>query len=69
MPEVSRSELDNIIDEWIIGRNSERNRFIIKDRLFNGYTYEHLGEIYDMSTPQIRKIITDGLKIIRKHLG
>ena len=41
---MSRSEIESLVDEWVIGRNAERNRLIIKDRLIDGLTYEKLAE-------------------------
>lgn len=55
--EVSKSEIDSAIDEWIIGRNAERNRAILKRRLFDGITYERLAEEFDMSVRQIKTIV------------
>ena len=36
MRDVSRTELENVIDEWIVGRNAERNREILKRRMIDG---------------------------------
>lgn len=68
--DLSRTQLETIIDEWIIGDlHSERNRNMLKDRLINGYIYDYIAEKYDMSVPQIRTIISKGKRIILKHLG
>lgn len=52
--EYSNSEIRQAIDEWI---HSERDRRIMVDRLINGYTYEKLAEIYDLSVRQIKNIV------------
>lgn len=55
--EVSRSDIDSAIDEWIIGRNAERNRAILRRRLFDGITYERLAEEFDLSVRQTKDIV------------
>lgn len=54
---LSRSEIDHLIEEWIIGRNAERNRAIIRRRLFDGICYEPLAEEFDLSVRQIKNIV------------
>lgn len=66
--ELSRSEIDHLIDEWIIGRNAERNRAILKRKLFDGITYEDLADEFDISVRQTKRIVrTCEIKIF-KHL-
>lgn len=60
----SRSELDKLIDEWILGRNAERDRKILKRRLFDGVTYERLAEEFDLSVRQVKNIVYKGEDII-----
>lgn len=55
--DLSRSELESLIDEWIIGRNAERDRKILKRRLIDGITYENLAEEFDLSVRQLKNII------------
>lgn len=57
MKDISRSELEHLIDEWIIGRNAERDRQILKRRLIDGITYENLAEEFDLSVRQLKNII------------
>lgn len=59
-----RSELDKLIDEWILGRNAERDRKILKRRLFDGITYERLAEEFDLSVRQVKNIVYKGEDII-----
>lgn len=66
--DVTRSQLNSIIDECIIGFKAERNRAIMKDRLCNGKTFEELSEIYDMSVNQIKNIVYRELDIITRYL-
>ena len=55
--DLSRSELESLIDEWIIGRNAERDRKILKRRLLDGLTYDRLAEEFDLSVRQLKNII------------
>ena len=57
MQNYSRSEIDKLIDEWIIGRNAERDRRILKRRLFDGITYDCLAEEFDLSVRQVKNIV------------
>ena len=65
---LSRSEWENLIDEWIVGRNAERNRQILKRRLLDGKTYERLAEEFDMSTQNVCSIIYKCQDKVFKHL-
>lgn len=69
MVEHSRTEIEKAIDEWIVGRNAERNRAILKRRLIDGICYEPLAEEFDMSVRQIKNIIYKGQEKVLKHLG
>ena len=62
---LSRSELQYLIDQWIF---NERHRRILADRLFNGTTYERLAEKYDLSTQQVKNIVYKAMDRLEKHL-
>ena len=62
---LSRSELQYLIDQWIF---NERHRLILVDRLFNGTTYERLAEKYDLSTQQVKNIVYKAMDRLEKHL-
>lgn len=68
LKDVTRTQLNHIIDEYIIGFKAERNRSIMKDRLCAGYTFEELAERYDMSVNQIKNIVYREMEIISKCL-
>ena len=57
MQKLSRSEIENLIDEWIVGRNAERDRKILKRRLLDGITFERLAEEFDLSVRQVKNIV------------
>ena len=66
--DLSRTEIENLIDEWIIGRNAERNRAILKRRLLDGITYERLADEFDMSVRQIKAIVYKNEETLFKHI-
>lgn len=68
LKDVTISQLNHVIDEYIIGFKAERNRSIMRDRLCAGYTYEELAEMYDMSVNQMKNIVYKELEILAKHL-
>ena len=65
MRDVSRSEMEKVIDEWIL---SERDRKILKRRFTDGICYEPLAQEFDMSVRQIKNIVYKGEQIIFRHL-
>ena len=62
---LSRSELQYLIDQWIF---NERHRLILSDRLFNGTTYERLAEKYNLSTQQVKNIVYKAMDRLERHL-
>lgn len=66
--ELSRSEIENLVDEYIIGLNAERDRKILKRRLIDGITYEKLSEENDLSTIGIKNIVKKRQNELFKHL-
>ena len=66
--EVSRSQVEQAIHEWIIGENAERNRKIISRRLFDGITFERLAEEFGLSDKQTRIICKKCEEKIFKHI-
>ena len=73
MSEINREEYDRAIDQWILGRNGERDRLILRMFLFDGVTYEkmqkRLDEIdYPLSIDQLKKIIRKRKNELFRHL-
>lgn len=66
--DISRSELEKLIDEWIIGRNAYRNRMILKRRLCDGIPFEPLAEEFDLSVRQTKTIVYKGEETLFKHM-
>lgn len=63
--DISRSELENVIDEWVF---NERNRKIIKRRLLDGIHYEPLAEEFNLSVRQVKNIVDITESIIIRHI-
>ena len=53
----SRAEIDNVIGEWVVGRNSARDREVLRLRFIDGYTLEYIAEQEDLSVITIKNII------------
>lgn len=54
----SRTQIELLIDEWIVGMNhAERNRRIMYRKEIDGLTFEELGEEFDLSTVQVKNIV------------
>lgn len=68
MIDRTNSELTNIIDEHINGRNAQRNRAIMKRRLIDGICFEPLAEEFDISTRQCKRIVYSCTERILKYI-
>ena len=53
------SKMEYAIGEYITGRNSERNRDILRLYYLDGYSQERIAEIHGMSTVQVWRILRD----------
>ena len=65
---LSRSEVEQLISQWVIGRNAERNRAIIRRRLLDGITYDCLAEEFDLSVRQVKNIVYKCEDRLYRHL-
>lgn len=68
MKDYSRTELTAAIDEWIVGKNAERDRAILKRRLIDGICFEPLAEEFDMSVRQIKRIVYKSQEALFRHI-
>ena len=77
MKDYSRTELENGINEWIVGRNAERNRYILKLKLIDGLSYlaianklnqESMPDSYKIDVRQIQRIIRKSETILFRHI-
>ena len=65
MRDYSRTEITEAVTEWIL---NERDRKVILRRLLDGITYERLAEEFDMSVPQIKRIVYKTQEKLFRHL-
>lgn len=65
---ISRTDIINAINEWIIGRNGERDRAILYRRLVDGITYERIAEEFDLSVRYTKHLIYKREEILFRHL-
>lgn len=68
MKDMSRSEIESLIDEWIVGRNAHRDRQILKRRLIDGICYEPLSEEFGLSVRQVKNIVYRSENKIFRHI-
>ena len=66
---TSNDEIRAVIDNYVRGRNAERNRKLLKRRLIDGVTLERLAEEFDMSVTQVKDIIKKNLPLVKDRLS
>ena len=71
--DLNRDQYDHAIDQWILGRNAERDRLILRIYLFDGITYEQmqrrLDELnYPLGIDQLKKVIRKRKAELFKHV-
>ena len=66
--DISRAEVEAAIEEWIIGKNAERNRKVVRRRLIDGITFERLAEEFDLSVRRVKTIVYNGQVIVFRHI-
>ena len=77
MKDYSRTDIENGINEWIIGRNAERNRLILRLKLIDGHSYNEIANIlnsdenpesYKIDVRQIQRVIRKCETILFRHI-
>lgn len=66
--DLSRSQIEHLIDEWIIGAHAERDRAILKHRLLDGLTFEQLAEKHDLSVRHTKTVVYKREQALFKHV-
>lgn len=61
---IPRSQIEYLIESYVY---AARNKSIFYKKL-EGYTYEELSEMYNLSTVRIKEIVKDCLNKISKHI-
>ena len=57
MKAYSRSELESLIDNYVLGLHADRNRKIIKDKLIHGFSIRDIASFYGLSETRIKTVI------------
>ena len=65
MRDLSRSEIESLIDEWIL---NERDRRILKRRMIDGVCYEPLAEEFDLSVQRVKSIVYKSKEKLFRHI-
>lgn len=65
MIDVSNSELEELINEWI---HSERDRQLLKRRLIDGIIFEDLAYEFDLSVRHTKNLVYKNQEIIFKKV-
>ena len=73
MNELSRDDYEHAIQQWILGRNGERDRMIMSMYLFDGITYEKMLDKleeagYPMTKENLKKIIRKRKEQLFRHI-
>ena len=78
--DLNRDQYDHAIDQWILGRNAERDRIILRMYLFDGITYERMqrkldllarelnAPKYELSIDQLKKVVRKRKEQLFKHI-
>ena len=64
----SNAEIREIIDDYVRGRNAERNRELLKRRIIDGVALEKLAEEFALSVTQVKDIIHKNIPLIQDRL-
>jgi len=54
---MSRTQIEHLINEWVIGLNAGRNRKILKDKYIEGLSIPQIADKYDMSETRVKTVI------------
>lgn len=68
LPDLSRSDIEQLMYEWMIGPNAGRDRAILARRLFDGITYERLAEEFGLSVRHTKTIVYEAEEKIFRHV-
>lgn len=68
LAELGRSQIEALIDEWIVGNHAQRDRQLLKMRLIDGLTYEQLADVGELSVTQVKRIIQKRTEQLYRHL-
>lgn len=61
---LTKTELEKLIEEKIIGLHAERNKEIVKDKLFVGLTIQQIAEKHGLSETRTKTVIRTFKRIV-----
>lgn len=65
IPDLSRTEISLLIDEWIF---SERDRAILKRRMLDGICFEPLADEFGLSPQAVKTIVYKAMDKLFAHI-
>lgn len=63
-----RNEWVYVINEWVIGKNAERDRDVLISHLLDGVTYEKLAEKHGIEPRTVGRIIAKRMENLISHI-
>ena len=75
--DYSYSEIEYGINEWVVGKNAERDKIILKLKLLKGYSYKRIADYinndefppeYHLEVRQIQRVIRKRCDVIFRHI-
>lgn len=75
--DYSRSEIEYGIEEWVVGKNAERDKLILKLKLLKGYSHKCIADYinddkyppeYHLEVRQIQRVIRKRCDVIFRHI-
>lgn len=71
--ELSRDDIEEGIHQWILGRNGERDRFLLRMYMLDGITYEEMQRRmdsagYPLSIDRMKKIVRKRKEELFRHI-
>lgn len=66
--QLSAAEWEYLIDQWVIGRNGERDRAILKRKMIAGVTFDALTREFDLSHQRVEQIVYGRLDSLIPHI-
>jgi DNA-directed RNA polymerase sigma subunit (sigma70/sigma32) len=65
---LTSEQWEYLIDQWVIGRNGERDRNILRRKLIIGITFDDLAGEFDLSKQRIEQIVYGRFKMLISHI-
>lgn len=66
---LSKKEWEELIEQWIVGRNAERDREIMRQKIVIGITFLQVAEMFDLSKQRVEQIVYARMKEITSHIA